>query len=180
MECNASNVLIILSSNGHRQFIPDYIVHQGVYNLRSKAKVKILIELLQQSEWVVKEPSKRLKGKILKNKKKNNSLADALKAKEEAENMRKMAEQRLKQAREASEKMLKEAQNRKEEIINEGMIEATPDELLCGICYEKPKNAVFLHGTTGHNFGCYECSIQCETCPICRAPFDQIYKIFDV
>jgi rubrerythrin len=173
MQCKARNILVLVASNGCRQFIPSDLIHQGVYNLRSKAKIQQLIEALNQPVWQAKPLSKEVV-------KKNNTLADARKAKEEAEKLQKKAKKQLKKAKEAADKILEDAKQRKQEIIEEGHIEATPDELLCQICFEKPKNSIFLHGTDGHKFGCYECSIQCDICPVCRAPFDRVYKIFDV
>ena len=52
---------------------------------------------------------------------------------------------------------------------------------LCSICYQRPKNACFIHGKTAHQMSCYQCArklwkIQ-SRCPICRRQIDRIVKI---
>lgn len=171
--CKAKNIIALVSSNGHRKYIPDGLEYQTVYNLRSKKKVQDLLTSLSQNCWASKPISKRQKGKLEKNKKRTNTIA-------EVEQMKREAAAHLAESKKEQERILAEANQRKQEIINEGHVEATPDDLLCNICCEKPKNAMFLHGNTSHQFACYECSIQCEDCPVCRAKYDRVYKIFDV
>ena len=176
-ECRVKNIVVLVDNNGNRKYIPDDIEPQGVYNIRSKAKVEELLTKLQQTRWETIKPSKRQQGNAVVTKKKNTILADA---KKEAEKMQKNAAEQLREAQEEKERILKDAEQRKKEIIAKSHIEATPEDQLCAICCERPKNTIFLHGTSGHKFGCYECSIQCETCPVCREPFDRVYRIYEV
>lgn len=51
---------------------------------------------------------------------------------------------------------------------------------LCNICFLKPKNGIFNHGKTGHNYCCYSCAKQIWNksgkCPICNLKVRYVTK----
>ena len=57
----------------------------------------------------------------------------------------------------------------------------TPD---CIICFERHKNATFIHGRTGHTCCCIECAEDILRrrlpCPICRQPISTVIENFTV
>ena len=49
-------------------------------------------------------------------------------------------------------------------------------EKKCMACLDKPSNATNIN--CGHVMMCYECLTKCDRCPICRAPIEQIIRLF--
>ena len=60
----------------------------------------------------------------------------------------------------------------------------SPDDfkLLCIVCCRNPKNAVLVHGKTGHVVCCYPCGRtlwkKIPDCPVCKRRIDKVVKIY--
>ena len=52
----------------------------------------------------------------------------------------------------------------------------------CAICFERIKNASFVHGKTAHTVCCLECAHELKRqnkgCPVCRAPIEMVLENF--
>ena len=47
----------------------------------------------------------------------------------------------------------------------------------CAICCERPLKTIFAN--CGHMLCCVECSLKCDTCPVCRLPVDgNVIRVF--
>lgn len=53
-------------------------------------------------------------------------------------------------------------------------------EAICIVCMERPVNATFIHGHTGHTACCLGCAlalqVRGETCPVCRREFSSVIR----
>ena len=53
---------------------------------------------------------------------------------------------------------------------------------LCSICLNAPKNAVLVHGHTGHQISCYRCAKRLyrrgKPCPVCRRRIQKVIRNF--
>jgi len=56
------------------------------------------------------------------------------------------------------------------------------DEQNCVICMERPKNAILVHGSIGHQCCCFECGNDIysrgQSCPVCRAPIIMVVRTY--
>ena len=56
------------------------------------------------------------------------------------------------------------------------------DELTCVICFERPTDATFVHGSTAHVCCCLSCAQslfqQMQFCPMCRKPIESVLQLF--
>lgn len=54
----------------------------------------------------------------------------------------------------------------------------------CMVCLTRPKNAILVHGRTGHQMCCYPCGKKLwetdKVCPICRRPINKVIRNFFV
>ncbi len=64
--------------------------------------------------------------------------------------------------------------NTTEKIMPKTIFGEDDDDNECVICMCEEKDSVF--SPCGHYMTCYECSIQCKSCPICRAVILSILK----
>ena len=59
---------------------------------------------------------------------------------------------------------------------------APPDETVCIICMDEPRNATLVHGDTGHVCCCLKCAQDLKAkglaCPMCRKPIDVVIRQF--
>ena len=59
---------------------------------------------------------------------------------------------------------------------------APPEETVCIICMDEPRNATLVHGDTGHVCCCLKCAQDLKTkglaCPMCRNPIDVVIRHF--
>ena len=59
-------------------------------------------------------------------------------------------------------------------------LENIPDTARCKICFSKRAIAIFIHGSTGHNFACMSCAYSIfrsdGKCPVCREPVSTIVR----
>ena len=46
----------------------------------------------------------------------------------------------------------------------------------CIICMEKPRNAMLVHGNTGHFICCLACAQRFDKCPLCSIPIDNVIQ----
>lgn len=65
-------------------------------------------------------------------------------------------------------------------LSRENMIDTLNDTNKCNICYLKPKNGIFNHGSTAHLYCCYKCAKQIWNrsgrCPICNLKVKYVTK----
>jgi len=56
------------------------------------------------------------------------------------------------------------------------------EDTTCVVCMENPRNSVIIHGESGHQICCLNCArelnVKKKGCPICRAPIDNVVKLF--
>ena len=59
---------------------------------------------------------------------------------------------------------------------------APPEETVCIICMDEPRNATLVHGDTGHVCCCLKCAQDLKAkglaCPMCRKPIDVVIRQF--
>ena len=52
----------------------------------------------------------------------------------------------------------------------------------CELCLTESRNAIFVHGTSGHQFGCYTCAKKhwqsSKSCPVCRKTINKVIKFW--
>lgn len=53
------------------------------------------------------------------------------------------------------------------------------DHELCVVCMDAKKNAVMVHGTTGHYSCCISCASKLENCAMCQAPIDMVVRCYE-
>lgn len=57
-----------------------------------------------------------------------------------------------------------------------------PEENLCAICYDKPKEIAFKHGSIAHFCVCSTCAKiitdKKERCPMCQLPIDESVRLY--
>lgn len=55
---------------------------------------------------------------------------------------------------------------------------------ICNVCFMKPKNGIFNHGSTGHVYCCYACSktiwAKSGKCPICNIKIKYVTKAISI
>jgi len=55
-------------------------------------------------------------------------------------------------------------------------------DVTCLICFDQPRNATIVHGTSGHVCSCLDCArLLCargDFCPVCRKPIDNVIENF--
>lgn len=52
------------------------------------------------------------------------------------------------------------------------------EEDLCCICFERPRDAIIVHGESGHECCCFTCAKQLQECPVCRMGIDTVIRHF--
>jgi len=55
---------------------------------------------------------------------------------------------------------------------------------LCGCCFERPSNGIFIHGDIGHQIFCYTCCqrvwLERKLCPYCNRMISKVVKLYKV
>ena len=53
------------------------------------------------------------------------------------------------------------------------------DHEMCVVCMDAKKDAMMVHGTTGHYSCCMSCASKLENCAMCQAPIDMVVRCYE-
>eukprot|EP00968_Pinguiococcus_pyrenoidosus_P027307 scaffold7366_cov254-Pinguiococcus_pyrenoidosus.AAC.9 len=84
------------------------------------------------------------------------------------------------QAKEAQDQTRRFAQAMKKVHSEEEPVKGDEGDVTCLICFDQPRNATIVHGSTGHVCSCLDCArLLCargDVCPVCRMQIDNIIE----